>query len=532
MGRAGLFLVIYILLLKILLISKDYVRNITHVMLWGGLIIIWSNVFMAAHAVNIITLQFVFMAMVSSFYLLGRRPGIIYSVLSTIPILLYLILYSDGNAHVGAQSHEIAPPGGLVLTALNFVTLILSHYLYHQALSRNVEEKEEINRQLQQSVAEAKRLAQSKSDFLSTMSHELRTPLISVIGISELLIENPHNERQKEDLRILRFSASGLHTLINNILDFNKLETDKFYLEKLNVNLGDLLNNVCMGLSLQARDKGIVLKCEADERVKKQIVVTDPTRLTQIIYNLTGNGIKFTKKGEVSVNLSAMSESENKITVRFSISDTGIGIHPDQHQAIFDPFVQASSNTTRQYGGTGLGLPIVKRLLEMFRSKIHMESIPGVGSTFSFEITFDKGEVDPLVIDLDSDGRNLEGLRVLLAEDNSMNVYLLEKLFHKWGVDYEIASNGDEALEKVATQTYDLVLMDIHMPFRDGYQTAKEIRMLPDPVRSSIPIIALTASVSDDLKHKIEEAGMNDYLHKPFNASELFQRMKHYYPAR
>lgn len=524
--RALILLVFYLGLFKIMLSNRKVVKISGHLMIWTALLIIWSNVFVAIQTINLVTLQFVYMVIMSSFYLLDKRLGIIYSFLSTLPIIIYL-LGGKGILHINQVAEQIGSPAYQIIVILNFIGVITIHYLFQQAFSANIAEKEALNKQLQLAVAEANLAAQSKSDFLSTMSHELRTPLSSVIGMAEMLMDDPHDEEQLANLKMLNFSALRLHSLINDILDFNKLGSDKLHLEEISVNLYELVNATCSGLQLQAQEKGLNMVLEMDEALNNRYVLTDPTRIAQIVYNLTGNAIKFTASGQVSVQLKVIDETEGNLQVRFSIADTGIGITTDQQKIIFEPFTQASTSITRNFGGTGLGLAIVKRLLLLFNSQIELESIEGVGSIFSFDLCL-KIDKQPATIKLISAETNydLSKLRVLVAEDNSMNRLLLKKVFSRWNNIPAFAENGEEAVEQLSLQAYDVVLMDIHMPIMDGYQASRAIRQLLNPERSGIPIIALTASVSNNLGNKIKEAGMNDYIFKPFNTKELYGKLK------
>ncbi len=526
LGRAVGILLVYAILLKLLLTSKKYFKLIAHIMIWIGLILIWTNVLILVQGSNIVTIQFLFMVILSSFYLLNNKLGILYSTLSTFPVIISLL---TGNrfAPFDQSSEVLASPGFEIIAILNFLTFIYSHFLFHQAFSSNVEEKEKLNNQLQKAVELANQAAQSKSYFLSTMSHELRTPLNSVIGMSELLLDDPHDEEQMENLKILHFSATNLHTIINDILDFNKLDSEKLQLETISVNLYELLNNICLGLRLQATEKGLVMELQMDELLKERNILTDPKRISQIIYNLVGNAIKFTSKGTVSVSLKVISTDDDNINIGFEINDTGIGIDANKHNQIFEAFTQASKSTTRTYGGTGLGLAIVKKLLSLFNSEIVLKSSPGTGSDFSFGITFPIDK-QPAAIDhlLDTIKHDLNGLRVLVAEDNSMNRLLLKKVFSKWNNEPDFAENGQEAINKFSANVYDVVLMDIHMPEVDGYEAAKAIRQVNDPIKASVPIIAVTASVSNNISEKIQEAGMNDYIYKPFNTKALYNRLK------
>ncbi len=523
---AIILLLAYTFLTKLLLSHKRYAVLIAHFMILMGLIIVIFVLFGLAKTINIMAMQFMFMMILSGFYLLNRGFGVFYSILAIIPVVLFMIINGDlQNLHNSTEG--LGSPAYEIMIFLNFVTMILGHYLFHQALSRNVKEKELLNEKLLIAVNEANIAAQSKSDFLSTMSHELRTPLNSVIGMAELLSDELTSPEQEENLKILNFSAASLHTLINDILDFNKLGSEKLYLESIAVNLHSLIHNICSGLRIQAREKGLELVLELDEELKQIPISTDPTRISQILFNLTGNAIKFTSSGSVKIQVKILDKDADKISVRFSITDTGIGINDSKMEYIFEPFTQASTSTTRNYGGTGLGLAIVKRLLTLFESSVHLESEEGKGSKFWFDISFKRNNQ---ALDSDSTGKeqifDLNGLRVLVVEDNPVNSLLLKKIFQKWSNVPDFARDGYEALVKVSANTYDLILMDIHMPLLDGYETTLKIREMQDQQKSTVPIIALTASVSNNLSDKIREAGMNDYLSKPYNPKELYLKLR------
>jgi two-component system, sensor histidine kinase len=526
--RASVMLLIYVGLLKILLAKKTYTRAVAHIMVWLGLFIIWSNAFLFAQAINILTMQFIFMLILASFYLLSTRSGIIYTTAATLPVILHLLV-GHRLGFSGLLANELASPGYEILVVLNFTTILLCHYLFQKAFKANIAEKETLNKALQLAVEEANRAADSKSEFLSTMTHELRTPLNAVIGISQLLLQDSHSREQEEGLRILKFSAVNLYSLINNILDFNKLGSDKLHLENIPVHLDDLMKDTCLGLRFQAEQKKIEFVLEIDEAIKGRLLITDPTRITQVIYNLAGNAIKFTEQGSVSISLKVLSVDQDGFAIRFAVTDTGIGISPDQQEAIFESFTQASASTARNFGGTGLGLPIVKRLLVLFDSTIQLQSAPGTGSTFHFDITLtqheERGitELPPVSVEADF---NLTGLKILVAEDNHMNRLLLTKIFSRWNNTPEFAVNGQEAIDKVALYQYDVVLMDLHMPLVDGFEATDAIRAMVDPVKAGIQIIAVTASVSDNMYQKIRAAGMDDYLYKPFQVNDLYSKLK------
>lgn len=523
---AIILLIVYTFLTKLLLSHKRYAVLISHFMILMGLVIVIFVLFGLAKTINIMAMQFMFMMILSGFYLLNRGFGIFYSILAVIPVIVFMVVNGDlQNLHNSTEG--LGSPAYEIMVFLNFVTMILGHYLFYQALIRNVEEKELLNEKLLIAVKEANIAAQSKSDFLSTMSHELRTPLNSVIGMAELLSDELTSPEQEENLKILNFSAASLHTLINDILDFNKLGSEKLYLESIGVNLHSLIHNICSGLRIQAKEKGLQLLLEIDEEIEQIPISTDPTRISQILFNLTGNAIKFTSIGSIKIQVKILDKDADKINVRFSITDTGIGINTEKMESIFEPFTQASTSTTRNYGGTGLGLAIVKRLLTLFESSVHLESEEGKGSKFWFDISFKRNNQ---ALDSDNTGKeqifDLNGLRVLVVEDNPVNSLLLKKIFQKWSNIPDFARDGYEALVKVSANTYDLILMDIHMPLLDGYETTLKIRELSDKQKSTVPIIALTASVSNNLSDKIREAGMNDYLSKPYNPKELYSKLR------
>ncbi|HEY0899564.1 MAG TPA: ATP-binding protein, partial [Sphingobacteriaceae bacterium] len=464
------------------------------------------------------------MLIVSSFYLLPLRFAFIYSFLAILPTIIISIFPQPLPSGV-ITAEKLASPAFEIIVILNFMTILVGHYLFRQSYISNLEEKEMLNLQLVEAVKEAREAAQSKSDFLSTMSHELRTPLNSVIAISEMLLENISAREKEENLQVLKNSATGLHSLINNILDFNKLGSEKVELEFIPVDQGKLLTEICQGLRFQAAQKGLEFVVDIDERITGLRVLCDPTRLTQIIYNLCGNAVKFTHEGRVTVSLNVLSVDDKTIQVRFAVKDTGIGIGADQLEAIFEPFKQANASTTRNFGGTGLGLAIIKRLLDLFDSTIKVESSPGSGSEFSFDLSLKMALLEENPSELSAEGVDLSGMRILVAEDNHMNRVVLSKVLSRWQISPAFAQNGREAVERLTVEDFDMILMDLHMPEMDGYQATALIRKMTDPAKAQIRILALSASASDDLNQKIEAAGMDGFILKPFKIDELYKRL-------
>lgn len=373
---------------------------------------------------------------------------------------------------------------------------------------------------------EALQLSRAKDMFISVMSHEMRTPLNAVIGMTHLLIDEDPLESQKENLNVLRFSAENLLTLINDVLDFAKMDSGNIVLEKTKVDLRELVSSIIASMHYNLNGKQIYLKENIDPLVPA-CILGDKTRLTQILLNLVGNAVKFTETGGVTIDLKVIEKSQGDVRIRFAVSDTGIGIAKDKQNIIFEPFKQAELDTTRKYGGTGLGLAITKRLVELHESRINIDSIPGEGSTFWFSITFPKVEETGL----NNNVRVEQGLNLhaLVVDDNQINRLLINKVLKKWGATADFAENGAEAVEKISANTdYDVVLMDIHMPIMGGLEAAQVIRQKQEDYYQNVPIIALTASMLNNQMDQIGQAGMNDYVLKPFDPKVLFDKLAKY----
>lgn len=372
----------------------------------------------------------------------------------------------------------------------------------------------------------AEHAEKAQFNFLSTMSHEIRTPLNAVVGITNiLLMENP-KPGQITNLKTLKFSSQNLLNIINDILDFNKLVSGKVVLEQADFSIQEILKGMHYAMNSLAKAKEISLDYTVDKDIP-EIIVGDSTRLLQIINNLVSNAIKFTKQGGVKVDVNLISKKQKKVTLHVSVKDTGIGIPGDKFETVFEEFKQTSSSTTREYGGTGLGLPIVKKLLEAMGSEIVLQSELGKGSEFSFDIDFligDRQKIKssdkPVTFD-----DSLKGIRVLLVEDNKINQMVARKFLSEWKTETDIADNGKIALEKIEQNTYDLVLMDLQMPVMDGYTATEEIRKHAEERISKIPVIALSASALGEIETRARKYGMDDFVTKPFVPEVLFSSM-------
>lgn len=399
---------------------------------------------------------------------------------------------------------------------------------YYSAFIRDISSRLQREKELVQMKEKAEDAAKAKSQFLSVMSHELRTPLNAVIGITHLMMQGHPREDQLEDLRTLQFSGESLLHIINDILDFTKLDSGKIELSAIDFNLRELTQSLYQSFSYKAREKGIIFDVEYEEKMPF-MVKGDNFRLSQVLNNLISNAIKFTKEGSVRLKVTLVEEKGTSYITRFSVLDTGIGIPEDKQDKIFEQFTQADSNTTRLYGGTGLGLSISSRLVELMGSNIIIESEVGKGSVFSFTVVLQQGTVNaepettlqrPVVKSNDQFRNKL----ILLAEDNTFNANIARRFITGWGANMDVVADGWQAIEFVSRKRYDLILMDVQMPQLDGFACTKKIRKH----FKDIPIIAVTASPKGEILQEIMDCGMNDFVSKPFKPNELRSKILEY----
>ncbi|RYG19432.1 MAG: PAS domain S-box protein [Chitinophagaceae bacterium] len=387
-------------------------------------------------------------------------------------------------------------------------------------LINDITQRKQVEKEMVESREQALQLSEAKEMFLSVMSHEIRTPLNAVIGMTHLLIDNDPKESQIDDLNILKFSSENLLNIINDILDFTKIETGNLHLESIPFDLHTLSVDIINSLQVNASKKGNDLLLVYDDRIPS-VLLGDKTRLYQVLVNLLGNAIKFTDYGKIQLSVKLKANESKGALIYFEVKDTGIGIPKDKQSYIFETFTQAKTDIARKYGGTGLGLAITKKLLKLYHSDIKVQSTEGKGTVFSFTIDFatlqdaDKLSAPAPLPSLFTDKR------VLVVDDNEVNILIAKRFLSKWGLTIDFASNGEEAINKIVSNPYDLVFMDIRMPGIDGFDTTKIIRELPEAYYKKLPIIALTASTLHNEHKKFKESGMDGHVLKPFNPNEI-----------
>jgi len=403
------------------------------------------------------------------------------------------------------------------------------NYISSRSTVYDITQQQKTETALKEAKQEALESAHVKEQFLANMSHEIRTPINSVIGFTNLLQKTALSEDQKQFVNMIQSASENLLTIINDILDISKIEAGMLRIEKNPFSLRGLSNSIETMFYHKAREKNLSFSIYIQENIPDTLT-GDAVRLTQILVNLISNAIKFTQKGGITINITSISQTGESARLRFSVKDSGIGISPDKLEAVFERFQQGETDTTRKYGGTGLGLSIVKNLVQLQGGDISVNSEPGKGTEFIFEIEYSLLAVTesiPTVLPdkIDIGPGAFPDAKILVVEDNAMNQLLIKYTFQSWKMNFELADNGAKAIEWLQRDKFDLILLDIQMPLMDGYATSQAIRK---ELKSDIPIIAMTAHALAGEREKCLSYGMNDYISKPIHEKELYMLLKKY----
>ena len=439
----------------------------------------------------------------------------VFQTVLLVPTILTLVIFGEGKA----QALSV-----LVLLWLGQV-LVLGRY-FHQEFWAGLHGQHQLKlraKALEKAKARVEEASLAKGNFLANMSHEIRTPLNGIIGMTDLVLESDLDQDQLSYLNDVKSSGETLLRIINEILDFSKIEAGAIQIETIPFSMKKVIEKVVRSLRFSAESRANKISFTIDPELPR-ILMGDPHRLWQILTNLTGNAVKFTENGEISLSAEKVGEKNSRYSVIVKVRDTGIGISPEAQKSIFNAFSQADGSTTRKFGGTGLGLAISQKLVELMDGTITLNSTEGEGSTFAFMLNLEEAAVQS--IEAIEDGEqsrvsDLTGLRVLLAEDNSVNAKLATRLLEKSGVLVEWAQNGKEALDALQNNIIDVILMDVQMPVMDGFETTAEIRKIEAGREKRIPIVALTAHALDGYRDLCLEKGMDDFLTKPLNSVRL-----------
>ena len=380
------------------------------------------------------------------------------------------------------------------------------------------QQKQKANNELEEAKTKAELSEKEKEKFLTYTSHEIRTPLNAVVGVAQLLEQTQLNQKQQDYITTIKGSANNILHIVNDVLDLSKIESGSIELESSELRLKDIINNIVTSMMFKSHNKDIRLIDDYDETIPKKLR-GDSIRLNQIILNLTDNAVKFTRSGEIRIKAELVSESENEAVVRFEVSDTGKGIRQSSLKQIFNRYEQETIHTTRNYGGTGLGLPITKQLVELMGGKIAVNSVYGQGTTFEFSIAFKKFKGEHVK----TKKEQIKDITILYVDDNQLNRELFYDLVHDGAKDVsvELAEDAKAAIRCIKRNHYDIILLDIQMPRMDGYELASYIRNKMGILKHQTPIFALTAYVPEDIDERCAEVGMNGYLTKPIDLEAL-----------
>ncbi len=418
----------------------------------------------------------------------------------------------------------------VVAFLLSIISIFFVFMMYKEKEEHN-KKLLEINKEVLAANENVMAASKTKENFLSTMSHEMRTPMNAVIGITDILLDENPTGKQKEHLTNLKFSGEVLLNIINEVLDFSKIATNKIEIIREPLNLQEFLDRTISAYRHSHKNSDVRIYQDQELNELNHLISMDKSRFSQVLTNLIGNAIKFTNHGHIVFRSKIIENYKEMIKIKFEIEDSGVGIPKDKLESIFESFSQVNNEINRTHEGAGLGLTITKKLIELKGGKIEVISKEGEGTTFSFSLEFNKAEPIKKVEEAHAPTNKIfqtgiEGKKILLVEDNKLNQLVAQKVLKKFKVITSLAENGQEALDMVQQESFDLILMDIHMPIMDGLEATRRIRALEDPYQQQIPIIALSADAYSDKVQATTESGMNDYQSKPFKPEDLFQKIK------
>ena len=376
-----------------------------------------------------------------------------------------------------------------------------------------------LNVELESRTKEAESANRAKSAFMANISHEIRTPLHVLIGLGQLLRRDPDHPVQMQRLDQLCATSDHLLALVNDILDLSKIESDRFVLDDSVFRIGSVIDHVHEVIAQLAMNKNLTLTADVSPKCRETVLCGDPLRLSQILINLGGNAVKFSEHGTILLGVTVLDEYQTSIRLQFCVQDNGIGIAQEDMTRIFKPFEQIDGSITRNYGGTGLGLAICEKLVSMMGGKIKVDSQPGIGSKFCFDITFQRSHSAPESANMMPSVPDLGGLRILVAEDHPLSQEIILEMLEDLGCLTDIAADGAEAVECALAYDYDLIMMDMQMPVMDGLAATRIIRSMPG--HRDKPIIALTANAFVEDRQRCYDAGMNDHISKPVTSAKL-----------
>jgi len=409
---------------------------------------------------------------------------------------------------------------------VSVVPLTFDGLLYKKINILDISDIKQAQAALQTAKEKAEQAVFARTRFVSNMSHELRTPLNGIIGAANLIMQNSFRPEEKQYFDVLKYSSEHMLNLINQVLDFSKIEAGKMDLEKTNFDLHKLIDNIHSLFKGQFEEKNLNLEVTFDEQLSNRTFIGDPTRLSQVLTNLISNAHKFTTSGKVTLSVMQVTRNSHACTIRFFVQDSGIGIPPEKQVHIFDSFTQVESATTRKFGGTGLGLTISSKIVELCGGKLEVDSKPGQGSCFYFTIQLGMHNEQKTYVNEDKvkELPSLKGIRILLAEDNPINMMIAKAVLDKWEIKITEAVNGKEALDKYNDEDYDLLLLDLEMPEMDGFELLDNIRKR----NTNIPAIAFTAALFENMQAHLINKGFTDYVQKPFRPEDLHAKILQY----